>query len=251
MELPFHLTAGFIVGDIQKGGMEMKEIQLTQGYITLVDDEDYDWLNQWKWTVIKQGNSGYAYRGIRVDGKNKTVRMHRLIMDAPKGMDIDHIDGNGLNNQRSNLRIVTRRQNNQNRHDKRTSIYPGVEWYERDEKWRATIRYKGKKIRLGIFKSEINAFRAYYDAVLELGEEVLAFPYPDIPKDEIEVYIPNNSNKPKPVMGISVDSPDNTIFFNSASEAGRNGFKQSVISACCRGKHKNGTHKGYRWQWAS
>jgi len=228
----------------------MKEISLTQGQVALVDDDDYERLSQWKWCVTKQRNTFYAHRGTSVAGVQKTLKMHRVILDCPRGMDIDHIDGNGLNNQKSNLRIVTRRQNNQNRHDKRTSIYPGVHWYSHANKWRAILGYKGNKICLGTFKSEINAFRAYYDAVLALGQEVLGFAYPNIPEKELETYRPNTRNLPKPVMGININNPDDIVHFQSISEAHREtGLCNGSIADCCCGK-RNSYH-GYIWQWSN
>lgn len=89
-----------------------KEIQLTQGKVTLVDDEDYEWLSQWKWCA-KDGRNGnfYAFRA----SKNKSTYMHRLILDTPKGKVTDHINGNGLDNRRINLRICSYRENSHNK----------------------------------------------------------------------------------------------------------------------------------------
>jgi len=232
----------------------MKEIPLTQGQVALVDDEDFEFLNQWKWNADKNGNSFYAQRnpGVKsvANGSTKTLKMHRVILDAPKGAIIDHVDGNGLNNQRNNLRIVSKRQNSQNYHHvPKTSKYPGVAWYSRDNKWRAIICYGKKRVCLGKFESEINAFRAYYDAVLAIGEEVLGFPYPDIPVDEIEVYVPDTRHFPKPIMGINVTNPDDILFFESMSEAHRlGGFCITGIYKCCQGVRNQ--HHGYRWQLA-
>src|ERR1043165_2122866 len=98
-----------------------REIPLTQGYVALVDDCDYEWLSQWKWCahVAKGGRTAYAFRA-------KGIAMHRVIMNAPEGMDVDHRDHNGLNNTRANLRICTHAENqrNMNHRTKKTgSIY--------------------------------------------------------------------------------------------------------------------------------
>lgn len=99
----------------------MKEIKLTQGKVALVSDEDFERVNQFKWCasnnpMYRKGDAKaekwYALRGTVVNGKQKTLYMHRFIMDAPKGKVVDHLDGNGLNNTRENLAVVEHYQNN-------------------------------------------------------------------------------------------------------------------------------------------
>jgi hypothetical protein len=93
----------------------MKEISLTQGQVALVDDEDYDYLMQWKWHFYKGTHSHYAVCSLpRKNGKRTGFRMHRLIMNTPPDLVVDHIDHNGLNNQKSNLRNCTKCQNQAN-----------------------------------------------------------------------------------------------------------------------------------------
>lgn len=154
----------------------VKEIPLTQGKFALVDDEDYDWLNQWKWQAVKgtvkQRKVFYATRQAWSPSK-KTVIMHRLIMNAPPGRMVDHINGDGLDNQKINLRLVTRRQNMQNRHHKKTSKYPGVCWKKHCKLWVAKIQICKKSFHLGYFKSEKDAFEAYKEAVQDLAGEKL------------------------------------------------------------------------------
>lgn len=140
-----------------------REIPLTQGKVAIVDDADFDWLNQWKWHFA---NSGYAMRtaGGRVNKHN--VLMHRLVIAAPDGMYVDHIDSNRLNNQRSNLRVVTKLQNNQHVKQRNgyTSQYKGVHYDARSRKWVAEITSNGKRFLLGSFRSEIEAAKSYNDA---------------------------------------------------------------------------------------
>jgi len=139
----------------------MKEIPLTQGKVALVDDGDFKSLNSVKWCAVGIGRTFYAKRSKQ---RNKIIFMHRAILSPPKGMVIDHIDGNGLNNQRSNLRIVDVRENSRNRHHKRSSDFPGVSWDARRKKWQTWIWINGKNIWLGRFNDEISAANAYRNA---------------------------------------------------------------------------------------
>ena len=143
----------------------MKEIKLTQGKVTLVDDEDYEWLNSFKWYAGKHRNTFYALRAIPSHHcRQKTQRMHMLIMGERKiGMIIDHKDGNGLNNQRSNTRFCTIAQNGRNSQPQLgcTSIYKGVCWHIRNNKFISHIIVDRKLKHLGYFNSEIEAAKAY------------------------------------------------------------------------------------------
>lgn len=145
----------------------MKEIKLTQGKVALVDDEDFESLNAYKWCASKHHNTFYAVRTtIRVGGKQTKVRMHWDIMD---GKSIDHIDHDGLNNQRANLRFCTNSQNlmNTRKQDNTSSVYKGVSWYKRTGKWLAQIQINNKGISLGYFDSEIDAAKAYNNKAIE------------------------------------------------------------------------------------
>ncbi len=151
----------------------MKEIKLTKGQYALVDDEDYANLNQFRWQVNgkgKPGNSFYAVRGINGQGQDApTVRMHREIMEAKKGQIVDHIDGNSLNNQRSNLRFCTTRENalNSKHRINNTSGYRGVSWNKQIEKWSVDLWYYGKKVHMGYFIDKERAVDAYKKAAKE------------------------------------------------------------------------------------
>jgi len=150
----------------------MKEIKLTQGKLALVDDEDFDELNQYKWRAHKMGNVFYAERHTRsIEPQRTTISMHREITNALKGLQVDHINGNGLNNCKSNLRIVTQRQNQQNRHTKKSSMYPGVGWHKDNGKWQSQIRINGKIKYLGLFEIESDAHEAYVKALEDMGEK--------------------------------------------------------------------------------
>ena len=154
----------------------MKRIALTQGKYALVDDEDFERLNQFKWCANKCWNTFYAVRNLpKINGKRFMVLMHHeVIGKPPKGLETDHENGQGLDNQRKNLRFVTTRQNAQNRKNlKKSSQYPGIDWFKRNKKWRAHIRINGKLKYLGSFTNEFEAFSAYRQAVEAIGEEMV------------------------------------------------------------------------------
>jgi len=146
----------------------MKKIKLTQNKYVLVDDKDFNYLNQFKWHAIKGRNTFYAARNIYKNGTRKYIRMHNLIL----GNGVDHIDNNGLNNQRKNLRLVTPQQNNMNQIMRKNnkSGYKGV--YPRiNGGFAANIRINRKSIHLGVFNDKIEAAKAYNQKAKELFGE--------------------------------------------------------------------------------
>lgn len=144
----------------------MKIIKLTQGYNTIVDDADFQYLSKWKWFY----NKGYVRRSDYSTGKLIKIYMHREIMKPPKGMVIDHIDSDKLNNQRSNLRICTHQQNqcNRKKYKNNKSGYKGVSFNKRDCKWVAGIGVGGMKKHLGSFTTAEEASKAYEQASIKL-----------------------------------------------------------------------------------
>lgn len=146
----------------------MKEIPLSQGYKTIVSDEDFEWLSQWKWyTHFNKNRTPYAFRhGPMKNGVRSRIPLHRLILGlTDKSLDCDHIDGDTLNNQRHNLRACTRSENNCNTRSRKgsTSKYKGVSRYH-NGKWQVSIGNNKKSIWLGVFDSEIDAALAYNEA---------------------------------------------------------------------------------------
>lgn len=141
----------------------MKRIPLTRGKFAIVDDEDYEWLNQWKWYAQKHHRTWYAKRAILKNGKLKTIYMHRQIVNAQKGQETDHKDGNGLHNQRSNLRFCTGSQNQMNKKMQKncSSEFKGVYLGNRLKRWRARIFLNKKQFHLGYFDKEKDAAKAY------------------------------------------------------------------------------------------
>lgn len=144
----------------------MKSIVLSNGVETLVDDDIYEYLNQWKWYLNAWG---YA---IRSKG-NVTIWMHRLINQTPEGFETDHINHNKLDNRRCNLRSVTSSQNKHNRpkYKNNTSGYKGVSYDICHRIWKATIKFKCKKIHIGYYKDPLEASNAYQNKAKELFGE--------------------------------------------------------------------------------
>lgn len=152
----------------------MKYISLTNGLKAMVDDEDYIELSKYNWYAGKSRHTYYAMRAKRNSkGNRSTTTMHKEILNIPSGMVADHIDGNGLNNCKSNLRVVTVRQNAQNRHINKSSKYPGVSWMKQFNKWHALIQINGSLKHLGLFGSELDAYNAYLKALSEIGETLI------------------------------------------------------------------------------
>lgn len=154
----------------------MREIQLTQNQVALVDDCDFEKLNKWSWYAHKSRKSFYARRNSpMINGRRCTIRMHHeVIGNPPIGFETDHKNGVGTDNQRENLRHVTSRQNSQNRKNAvATSIHPGIYWDELRNKWQAQIYINGKSKFLGRFVDERKAFEAYQKATDSIGEKVI------------------------------------------------------------------------------
>jgi hypothetical protein len=156
----------------------VKKITLTQGKFALIDDEDFERVNQYKWYV----NGNRASRTIQIGYKDPTkpknssnqkkthIMMHRFILNVSKNQEIDHKDGNGFNNQKSNLRACTSSQNKFNRKKRVSSIYKGIEYvlsykhgkkYAREKPWMARTQMNGKRFFIGYYHTPIEAAKAY------------------------------------------------------------------------------------------
>jgi len=131
----------------------VKQIPLTQGKYAIVDDEDFVILNQHKWNAVQyKGNkTWYAKRNQRVNGRQRTVLMHRQVMSAPPGLSVDHINHNGLDNRKSNLRICSHKENMFNRtpDNNTSSRFKGVYWCRNINKWRAYVSEDKKQRNAG------------------------------------------------------------------------------------------------------
>jgi len=156
----------------------MKEIQLTQGKVAIIDDEDLEKVYQYKWCACKGGKTFYAQRNIKINGKYTMVSMHRFIMDYPIGLQVDHINHNGLDNRKENLRVCNAAQNqwNQKSRTDNASGFRGVSLF--GKKWRAHIRISSKKIYLGSFNAKEEAAFAYDKKAVELFGEFACLNFP-------------------------------------------------------------------------
>lgn len=153
----------------------MKYIKLTQDKFAKVSDIDYEYLNQFKWCAYKDGNSFYAIRSIRHNGKQTNIRMHRVILEriGYKLEHVDHIDHNGLNNTRENIRPCTSQENKCNRTKQKnnTSGFKGVSWHKASGKWETRIGMNGKTKYLGLFDDPKDAAEAYKQAARKLHKD--------------------------------------------------------------------------------
>ena len=143
-----------------------KYIEITQGQKTLVDDEDYDYLNQWRWNASWSNNTkSFRVRRFTISG---TIYLHRVIMNAPKDFQVDHINHDTLDNRKENLRLVTNSQNMINRRvqSNNTSGVKGV--YKNGNKFVAQIWIDGKSQYLGIYKNFKDAEIARRDAEIKI-----------------------------------------------------------------------------------
>lgn len=162
----------------------MKEIKLKNGMVALVDDEDYEYLNQFKWHVLKVGFTFYACRSTKsVNGGHHTILMH---WDVMGGKWIDHRDHNGLNNQRSNLRFCTQAENLMNRKPCFNSKikYKGV-FPQTGKGFRSIIQVNKKQIYIGTFETPEEAAIAYDKKAYELNGDFAYLNFPELLKKHV------------------------------------------------------------------
>ena len=143
------------------------EIPLKHGQRTIIDDEDAEKVAPYSWCATWHQNTRTWRVVARVTGRH--TLLHRLIMDAPAGVQVDHINGDPLDNRRSNLRLCNNQQNHANmgKRSNTTSQYKGVCWFKPARKWSARIKVNYKSISLGYFDNEIDAARAYNEAATQ------------------------------------------------------------------------------------
>ena len=158
-------------------GYPFRKIPLTQGKYAMVDPERYEELAKHKWFTKRCDSRFYAVRW----GKDKSVKMHHVIIGTEEGKVIDHINGNGLDNREANVRFATQQQNSWNQRKQRgncSSKYKGVCRSKKRKEWRARITFKGRVIHLGRFDTEEQAARAYDGKARELFGEFAWLNFP-------------------------------------------------------------------------
>ena len=143
-------------------------------YFAKVDDEDYDFLMQWRWMINFSIRTKYAKRNtINNEGNKTLIAMQRIIMNCPDNFMVDHIDRDGLNNQKSNLRLVTRIENGYNRTKNVDCVskFKGVTFNKSANRWQVQIVANGKRYYCGVFKKELDAAKAYNEVALKYHGE--------------------------------------------------------------------------------
>lgn len=165
----------------------MPEIQLTRGFSAIVDEEDFQWISQKKWSAKKGKCTWYGYSNSRYTRgqRRKCLLMHREIFftlnpQSDMSLDVDHRDGNGLNNRRSNLRLATdsSQRHNQTIRVNNTSGYIGVCWHKRVGKFQARIRLNTHRQHLGFFDDPIEAAMVRDEAARKLHGEFGTYNFP-------------------------------------------------------------------------
>lgn len=163
-----------------EGGV--REIHLRTGHVALVDAADFDMLSAWKWRTLQNSKGhGYVYAvatGRKGTDDTATVFLHRLLTQAPRGLMVDHINGDGLDNRRANLRVCTSGQNTTNSR-KRLGCKNALKGVALNGKrWAATIRHDGQVHHLGRFRNPEAAAVAYDDAARRLHGEFARVNFP-------------------------------------------------------------------------
>lgn len=159
----------------------MKKVPLSQGKVSLVDDEDYALVSKFKWYAWKGRVTFYAVRTFtKPNGKRGRVYLHRFILEADGCKQVDHHNHDGLDNRRSNLRLCSASENQSNRKMQKnnSSGFRGVFWDKRNKKWMAMIQWENKKTTIGRYLEKTQAARAYDIRAKELHGDFARLNFP-------------------------------------------------------------------------
>ena len=156
----------------------MKEIPLTKGLVAIIDDEDFERVSRYKWLALPRKRTSYATRTSQVGGTKKTVYLHRFILNASNGLQVDHINGNGLDNRKSNLRLVTHSENLRNSYKHRRGLPLGVfrankKVTPNTVKYYAQIGPATSKRYLGVYDTIEEASKAVQNAILKSEQSII------------------------------------------------------------------------------
>jgi hypothetical protein len=159
----------------------VKELKISKGYTVLIDDDDFDRVSAHWWQAVEQPHTVYAiHRRYRDDGTRAAIRLHRFVMNAPDGVEVDHINHNGLDCRKSNLRFATRQQNSANcRRRSGQNVFKGVEQDSRTNRFRAYITYRTKRYSIGYFATAEEAALAYDERARDYFGEFAALNFPE------------------------------------------------------------------------
>jgi len=171
-------------------GYAFRRIPLTRDKYALVDPADFDRLSEYKWHIVGARGTFYAVRntGQQLGQKRIVVKMHREILKVPDGMFVDHINHNGLDNRRANLRPATQAQNARNRRkvhrDNYHSNYKGLTWYKHQNRWAVRVMVDNKSKFIGYFDNELDAAKAYDTAAKKYHGDFASLNFPDATTNE-------------------------------------------------------------------
>ncbi len=168
-------------------GFPFRKVPLTKDKFAIVDPEDYHRLIEYKWYAHKGTNTYYAVRSL-TNGKyrkRKNQYMHHLVIDIPPGRFCDHLNHNGLDNRKANLRLATHTQNVWHRRKFKSpsrSKYKGLTWRKKEKSWHVRITVNGSRLFIGSFKDEVEAACAYDRAAKILHGQFATLNSPDTPR---------------------------------------------------------------------
>ena len=159
---------------------EVKFIELTQGQYAMVDEEDYERLNQSRWHFDSGIRRGYAARIETSTGERVRIHLHRLVINAPADKLVDHINGDKLDNRKANLRLCSHSENMKNYPRPKTnkSGYVGVYWHKKNKRWCASIALNGKNKLVGCFLDKESAAFARDEAAKKHHGEFARLNFP-------------------------------------------------------------------------